>query len=257
MKHLFIFAVVFAALSLYAETQKAVITAGVLNVRVKPSSKSDTLLQLKRGDEVIVLERGDEWTAIRPPEKSSLYVSSPLIVDGKLKSNGNLRAGSGVNFQSLCVLPAGTPVKVLEEKNSWSRIAVPAYDVRCYVASRYLKFAENAAVKSDKKTPVAVKPKTVKKGDEISFSAESMKKISKDYVKGTGKNVTLTGTLFESSGKAHGKTFVLEAGDRYYHLSGVIPGNIDRNKPVTVKGISHMVRTWSVPIVEVEEITQK
>lgn len=256
MKHLFIFATIFAALSLCAEAQKASITAGVLNVRVKPSSKSDTLLQLKRGDEVTVIEKGDEWTAIRPPEKSSLYVSSPLIADGKMKTNGNLRAGSGVNFQSLCILPAGTPVTVIEDKNSWSRIAVPAVDVRCYVATRYLKFAP-APVKEKTKPAAVQTPKPIKKGDIVSFNAASLKNISKDYIKGTAKNITAVGTLHESSSKTHGKTFVLSCSDRNYHLAGVIPGNIDRGKPVTVKGISRMVREWSMPVIEVESITQK
>ena len=83
MKHLFVFAAVFAALTLCAGEQKAEVTAGVLNVRVKPSAKSDTILQLKRGDEVIVVEKGAEWTAIRPPANASFYVSSPLIADGE------------------------------------------------------------------------------------------------------------------------------------------------------------------------------
>lgn len=260
MKHLFIFSVVFAVISLYAEAQKATITAGVLNVRVKPSAKSDAILQLKRGDEVAVLEKGAEWTAIRPPEKSSLYVSSPLIADGKMKANGNLRAGSGVNFQSLCILPAGTPVTVIEDKNSWSRIAPPAVDVRCYVATRYLKFSAPAKAEQQTNTDKpAAKPaaKPVKKGDVVSFGAASIKSISKDYIKGTAKNVTVVGTLHESSSKTHGKTFVLSSSDRNYHLAGVIPGNIDRSKPVAVKGISRMVREWSMPVIEVENITQK
>lgn len=255
MKHLFIFSAVFAVMSLYAEAQKATITAGVLNVRVKPSAKSDAILQLKRGDEVTVLEKGEEWTAIRPPEKSSLYVSSPLIANGKMKTNGNLRSGSGVNFQSLCILPAGTPVTVIEDKNSWSRIAVPSVDVRCYVATKYLKFAP-APVKENAK-PAAKPVKPIKKGDVVSFSAASLKNISKDYIKGTAKNVTVSGILHESSSKTHGKTFVLSANGRYYHLAGVIPGSIDRAKAVEVKGVSHMVRDWSLAIIEVESISQK
>ncbi len=258
MKNLFIFCAVFSALSLYAEAQKAIVTASVLNVRVKASAKSDTLTQLKRGAEVVVLERGAEWTAIRPPEKSSLYVSSPLIADGKLKSNGNLRAGSGVNFQSLCILPAGTPVKVLEEKNSWSRIAVPAVDVRCYVVSRYLKFEESPAAKVTEKTPSetpAVKP--VKKGDIVSFSTASRKNISKLYIKGTEKNITVKGELVEADSKEYGKTYGLRTNDREYHLLGVIPNDIDISKPVVVKGISKMVRNWKIPVIEVESISQK
>lgn len=258
MKSLFIFCTVFSVLSLYAGVQKAVVTASVLNVRVKASAKSDTLTQLKRGEEVVVIERGEEWTAIRPPEKSSLYVSSPLIADGKLRSNGNLRAGSGVNFQSLCILPAGTPVKVLEEKNSWSRIAVPAVDVRCYVVSRYLKFTEAPAAKVTEKTPPAapaVKP--LQKGDIISFSFASRKNIAGLYVKGTDKNITANGELVEADSKEYGKTYGLQTRDREYHLIGVIPKNIDISKPVTVKGISKMVRNWKVPVIEVESISQK
>ena len=259
MKHLFVFATVFAAMSLCAEIQKAAVIAGVLNVRVRPSSKSDTILQLKRGDEVTVVEKGAEWTAIRPPAKSSLYVSSPLIADGKMKSNGNLRAGSGVNFQSLCILPAGTPVSVIEDKNSWSRIAVPAVDVRCYVATQYLKFAPApvTAPADNKKTETPAVQKPVQKGDVVSFNAASLKRISKDYVKGTEKNVKVSGIISEISSKEHGKTFVISVDERYYHLAGVIPANIDRSKAVEVKGISRMVRTWSVPIIEIEKITQK
>ena len=258
MKHLFVFAAVFAALTLGAGEQKAEVTAGVLNVRVKPSAKSDTILQLKRGDEVIVVEKGAEWTAIRPPANASFYVSSPLIADGKMKTNGNMRAGSGVNFQSLCILPAGTPVKVLDEKNSWSRIAVPAVDVRCYVASQYVKLIPVAAPAADnKKTDTPAVQPVIKKGDIVSFNSASIKKISKDYVKGTEKNITVSGTLAEISSKEHGTTFVISVDERYYHLAGVIPAAIDRSKTVEVKGISRMVRSWKVPIIEIEKITQK
>ena len=138
MKYLLIFSLFFAAAAFAANETKGTITAGVLNVRVKPSAKSDAILQLKRGDEVVVIEQGKEWTAIRPPENSSLYISSALIVEGKLKSAANLRSGPGVNFQSLGILPKGTPVTVLADKNSWSRIGVPEAAIKCYIARLHL-----------------------------------------------------------------------------------------------------------------------
>lgn len=261
MKHLFIFAVILSAVSLCAEVQKAVITAGVLNVRVKPSTKSDSLLQLKRGAEVIVVEKGAEWTAIRPPENSSLYVSSPLIADGKLKSNGNLRAGSGVNFQSLGILPAGTSVTVIEDKNAWSRIAVPNADIRCYVATRYLKFAEALPAKKTENAPeipAAKKIAPVNKDDIVSFRAEDLAELKKNYVAGTEKSVELAGLVKETSSKKYGKTYILRCKDgRLYHVAGIIPASVNREKEVKIVGISHVIYKWNSPIVEIEKISQK
>ena len=260
MKSLFVFAAVLSAFSLFADVQKASVTASVLNVRVKPSSKSDALIQLKRGDEVVVLEKGAEWTAIRPPEKSSLYVSSPLIADGKLKTNGNLRAGSGVNFQSLGILPAGTPVTVLEDKNSWSRIAVPAVDIRCYVATAYLKFAEPVKTPS---VPAAVsapeKKVEVTKDDVISFREADLEALKDIYVKGTERNVDTIGVLRETTSKKYGKTYILRANDgRHYHVAGVIPvKKIDCSKEVRVRGVSYVLYKWKFPLLLLKNVSQK
>lgn len=258
MKRLLVVAVLLGMFSLVAETQKAVITAGVLNVRVKPSAKSDTLIQLKRGDEVVVVEKGDEWTAIRPPAKSSLYISSPLIADGKMKSNGNLRSGSGVNFQSLCILPAGTPVSVIEDKNQWSRIAVPDFDVRCYVASRYLKFAETVEKTAEEKkveSPVAA---PVNKDDIISFGKEEIEYYRKNsIVKGTEKNIEVTGILSETTGKkSTSRTFALNVGNQYYHVAGVIPAGIKLDKPVKISGVVQNIKNWENPILIINKIVQ-
>ena len=259
MKHLFVIAVLFYALSLIAENQKAVVTAGVLNVRVKPSAKSDTLIQLRRGDEVVVIAKGDEWTAIRPPERSSLYVSSPLIADGKLKSNGNLRSGSGVNFQSLCILPAGTPVTVVEDKNQWSRIAVPDVDVRCYVASRYLKFVETPAKNTETKEVIPPVAPVVNKNDIISFGKEKIDAMKKNsIVKGTEKNVEVTGILTETSAKnSQVRTFGLNMENQFYHVAGVIPAAVDIAKPVKISGVSLNIRNWKNPMIIIQKIVQK
>ena len=266
MKYLFIFSLFFAVAVSGAERKMGTVTAGVLNVRVKPSAKSDTVLQLKRGDEVAVIEKGKEWTAIRPPENSSLYVSSALISDGKLKSAANLRSGPGVNFQSLGILPKGTAVTVLADKNSWSRIGVPDCALKCYVASAYIKFEETKpAVKNDaaekkviaEKTPAAPAEKTVSKNDIVSFSGENFRKLQKNYLKGSARNITVEGTLNGPAKSVYGNTYILYTAQKDYHIAGVIPGNIDMKKKVQIQGVCNIIPGWDSPVIEIKKISQK
>lgn len=259
MKHILILAMIFSTAVFAADVPKAklpqgTVTAGVLNVRVRPSSKSDAILQLKRGDTVVIVEKNDEWTAIRPPENSSLYISSPLIADGKLISASNLRSGPGVNFQSLGVLPKGTPVTVIEDKNSWSRIEVPNVDIKCYVATRYIKIeaVENTAEKKPEKTPAIPKP-VIKKGDIVSFDSDSLQKIQKDYLKGSAKKITVEGKLQSTTLSS----YMLITAKQNYHLAGIIPGNIDLTKNVQVQGVSNIVRGWKSPVLEIKKISNK
>lgn len=256
MRYLFVFSMLFAAALCSADSVKGTITAGVLNVRVRPSAKSDAILQLRRGDEVAVIEKGEEWTAIRPPENSSLYVSSPLIADGKLKSAANLRSGPGVNFQSLGILPKGTAVTVLADKNSWSRIGVPAVELKCYVASRYVKVEEVKAAEVKKPEAPVSKP-VVKKGDIVSFDNDKFQNIQKNYLKGTAKKVTVEGILKGPAKSVYGNTYILSADKQEYHVAGVIPANIDLTKKVKIEGISNIVPNWKSPVLEIRKISQK
>lgn len=260
MRYLFVFAMLFSVALSAADTAKGTITAGVLNVRVRPSAKSDAILQLKRGDEVVVLEKGAEWVAIRPPENSSLYVSSPLISDGKLKSAANLRSGPGVNFQSLGILPKGTAVTVLADKNSWSRIGVPEVAVKCYIAAKYVKIEEvKAAAKAEesKTAEAEVRKPVVRKGDILSFNNDNFRKLQKDYLKGSARKITVEGMLKTSSNSTYGTTYILCADKKNYHVAGVIPAGIDISKKVEISGISNIVPGWSSPVLEIKKISQK
>lgn len=257
MKNLFAIAAVFSILSVCVADQKASINAGVLNVRVKPSSKSDMICQLKRGDEVTVMEKGEEWTAIRLPENSSLYISSPLISEGKLKSNGNLRSGPGVNFQSLGIIPAGTPVNVIEEKNSWSKISIPALPVKCYVATRYLKFVDIPAQTAEKTVEKPLPKPDIKKGDILSFDNASLQELRKRFVKGTEKNITVTGTLRKTSNKNYGSTYSMESKGKYYHVAGIIPASVNIDSEVEISGTARIVNGWKYQLIEIEKISNK
>ena len=260
MKYLLIFSLFFAAAAFAADEPKGTITAGVLNVRVKPSAKSDAILQLKRGDEVVVIEQGKEWTAIRPPENSSLYISSALIVEGKLKSAANLRSGPGVNFQSLGILPKGTPVTVLADKNSWSRIGVPEAAIKCYIASAYVKVAAPPAPAKEtprKETPAVTEKPVIKKGDIVSFDNDKFRELQKGYLKGSARNITVEGILEGPAQSSFGNTYILHAGKKDYHVAGIIPGNIDITKKVQINGISNIIPGWDSPVLEIRKISQK
>jgi SH3-like domain-containing protein len=55
------------------------VLTGRLNVRAKPSASSTVVCQLSRGERVEEIEKRGEWTSIRPPRGTYLWVSSELI----------------------------------------------------------------------------------------------------------------------------------------------------------------------------------
>ncbi|MBT3603186.1 MAG: SH3 domain-containing protein, partial [Candidatus Latescibacteria bacterium] len=72
------------------EQELIYVTATVLNLRDKPTTKSNVVGRLKRGQELVVVEKGDPWLQVRVDDKTvgwvhGNYVGDPAAVRAMLQ----------------------------------------------------------------------------------------------------------------------------------------------------------------------------
>lgn len=139
-----------------------VIKGSNVNVRGRPTLKSEVVSQLQAGDRVNVLEEitltkppvGEpgKWLKIKLPKGRPVWVHS-LYVDGTTRAvkatRLNLRSGPGENYSVLGRIPQGTVVNLLETKDQWLKIEPPA-DAYAFLAASLVDL-----------TPVAPPPAVV------------------------------------------------------------------------------------------------
>jgi uncharacterized protein YgiM (DUF1202 family) len=139
--------------------ENATVKADKVNVRGQATLKSETIVQLNKGEAVTILEeiqsknprKGEPkaWAKIQLPANTSVWVFAPLIEANNKTVNVtrvNLRGGPGENFSVLGRLERGAPVKEIRTVNNWMEIETPA-DAYAFVALDLLeKTAATAAV---------------------------------------------------------------------------------------------------------------
>ncbi len=125
------------------------LTSG-LRLRAKASSKGEVLALLDSGTQLMVINRGSTWTQVRwnsldgyvktsylrfEPEQTEAAESAVRIV--RTDSGGlNLRLKPDRQSSVLAVLPQGSEVTLLEERNGWCKVT--AQGKTGYVMSQYL-----------------------------------------------------------------------------------------------------------------------
>jgi len=128
-----------------------------VNVRSRPDTKSEVVVQLKKGDTVEVREGkvvdGKEWLRIGLPAGAKTYVHSVLLKDGAASSDAiNVRCGPGTNFKDIGKLDKGQKVDVVKVEGEWTRIK-PTAQCSGWVSA---EFFEAAAVALPPAPPVIV-----------------------------------------------------------------------------------------------------
>ena len=132
--------------------QSAVIDASRVNVRGKPTLRSEVVTQLVRGDKVVILEEIPDtdakknepstWARIKLPENTPVWVFAPFVKDGEVSvSRLNLRAGPGENYSVVGRVEKGDKIKPIRTVESWIEIEAPE-DTYAYVALSLLKPVE-------------------------------------------------------------------------------------------------------------------
>jgi uncharacterized protein YgiM (DUF1202 family) len=140
------------------------------NVRSRPSTSSEVVAQLHKGDAVEVLERKTsehgkpaEWLRISLPATAKCYVSAKHLSDGAADAdNLNVRCGPGGNYRDIGKLPKGTKVDVIETKGEWTQIK-PTPQCSGWIAGELVDVepAATPAVTAPPSTPSVNMPEVV------------------------------------------------------------------------------------------------
>ena len=126
-----------------AEGVTGTVTASLLNVRAKASTKFSVLCQVPNGDKVMVLFEKDGWYNIKAPAHSAAWISGNLVnADGKVSRTGDVFAGPSASHTVYAKVAAGTQVEVKNRReDNWLQISVPE-SATAWVSARYIE-AEN------------------------------------------------------------------------------------------------------------------
>ena len=125
----------------------AAVTATKLNVRMKPSIKSDRAGTLFKGDRVKVTGKQGAWLELDAALAVKVYISEVYYINGKLTNATHLRAGKSQESPSYGILPAGTVLKAVGESDryGWLQV-VPPEDLRVYAYCDYIALDEAAKI---------------------------------------------------------------------------------------------------------------
>ncbi|HUJ09922.1 MAG TPA: SH3 domain-containing protein [Verrucomicrobiae bacterium] len=114
-----------------AQTGRGTVKGDRCNVRSRPSTRAEVVVQLNKGDTVDVLERKSsteqgkplEWLRISLPANAKCYVSAKHLTGGVVDAdNLNVHCGPGGNYRDIGKLPKGTKVDVVGTKGEWTQI---------------------------------------------------------------------------------------------------------------------------------------
>jgi len=151
-------------------------SSGSLNLRSQPNLQSSVILEISRGEELIVTSLGNEWSQVRyrgipgyvmtvyladggnpgatqtPPPEGEGTRANVLTPSGSL----NLRETSSQMSKVLGTIPRLAEVSVLSRGAEWCRIEYMG--VRGYVMTRFLQFAADPAPGTPSPTPGPTPP---------------------------------------------------------------------------------------------------
>jgi uncharacterized protein YgiM (DUF1202 family) len=138
-----------------AEGVTGTVTASLLNVRAKPSTKFSVLCQIPNGEKVSVLFEKDGWYHIVAPSHASAWISDKLLGEGgKVTRTGDVFAGPSATHTVYAKVAAGVQVEVKNKRSdNWLQITVPE-NATAWVSARYIK-VEGEVPKSE---PTAAEP---------------------------------------------------------------------------------------------------
>ena len=174
------------ALALHAGDE-GIVTARLLNVRMKPELRSPAVMKLRSGAKVDVLAVRGEFYEITAPAATPVYVSEVFLRDGKVTSSVNMRMDMAQEAPSYGLLPAGTAVNVERTtRHNWAKITPPA-GLKLYVAKSYVK-VNRLTVPVTPASAEAPAPTTITKETVESPAAEPEKKAV-ETVKPAAKSV--------------------------------------------------------------------
>ncbi len=164
---------------------EGVVTANLLNVRMKPELKSVVIAKLSNGTKVEILATTDDFYEITAPTSSAVYVSAVYLRNGKVLSPVRMRSDMSAIAPIYGTLSAGAEVKVVREHSyGWVQIEPPS-ELKAYVAKNYVKVLGEVPVKSSE---VVSAPKDVTVASEASPAPAPTEKATVDDLASSKKS---------------------------------------------------------------------
>jgi len=128
--------------------QEGTVTTEVLNVRKEPSTESDKVTKLYKGDTVKLLDYSGSWYKIKTPEGETGWVCDDYIKVGSSSSEKvsvakvttealNIRSGPDTTYDKIAKVYEDEKVIVLKNSGDWSNIETQDGTVG-WVASEYI-----------------------------------------------------------------------------------------------------------------------
>jgi uncharacterized protein YgiM (DUF1202 family) len=142
---------------------------GTLNLRKTASQDAEILLEIPKGDSVIVTQRGTTWCAVRysgisgyvmtqylkftddeeeeTPPATQVQYAKVTTTSGSLNMRTQGKAGSAI----LCTIPRNTTIEVVSKGSTWSRVKYAGYDG--FVMNEFLTFLASGQTPAPTATP--------------------------------------------------------------------------------------------------------
>lgn len=271
-----------------ASAAEGVVTADLLNIRMRPDVKSTVAVKLDKGCKVEVLGESGEFLEIAAPMISPVYVSAVYLDAGTATAPLKMYVAGNPAAATYGTLPRGTVVKLIDiDRYGWAKIEPPA-GTRLYAAKRYIKVTgeipkaeekkpvpptkveekketpavETPAVKTEEKKAekpaVKVEEKKAEKPVEKPVvmdpaTEKALKDIGIDLSKGAALSVT--GTLLKletTTVPVLGYVLMRNGAHEYYLCADKVALDKLGDAPVALQGRSFRVPGWRVSVLYVE-----
>lgn len=271
-----------------ASAAEGVVTADLLNIRMRPDVKSTVAVKLDKGCKVEVLGESGEFLEIAAPMISPVYVSAVYLDAGTATAPLKMYVAGNPAAATYGTLPRGTVVKLIDiDRYGWAKIEPPA-GTRLYAAKRYIKVTgeipkaeekkpvpptkgeekketpavETPAVKTEEKKAEKPAPRPEEKKAEKPVekpvvmdpaTEKALKDIGIDLSKGAALSVT--GTLLKletTTVPVLGYVLMRNGAHEYYLCADKVALDKLGDAPVALQGRSFRVPGWRVPVLYVE-----
>lgn len=271
-----------------ASAADGVVTADLLNIRMRPDAKSTVAVKLDKGCKVEVLGESGEFLEIAAPMISPVYVSAVYLDAGTATAPLKMYVAGNPAAATYGTLPRGTVVKLIDiDRYGWARIEPPA-GTRLYAAKRFVKVTGEIpkAAEAQPVPPVKVEEKKEAKAVEAPAPKAEEKKEQKPAAKADEKKeqksaekpavmdpatekalkdlgidlsksaaLSVTGTLLKletTTVPALGYVLMRNGTHEYYLCADKVAFDKLGGAPVTLQGHSFRVPGWRVPVLYVE-----
>ncbi len=98
-----------------------------VNVRAKPNTESETVIQVAVDDRLVVRGVEEKWVQVVPPASTDVWVHKDFLKENRVVVNRlNARSGAGINYTVVGHFTEGEDVERRGSFGEWVKVAPPA-----------------------------------------------------------------------------------------------------------------------------------